>query len=145
MQKVDTLFITICLNNQDYAYSWFAKILAFNASSRAINYARSVITGAIAGWYTRRGAAQRTYMYALARLGVIARSIYNAPYLRPWLNIVARWLPRNDDPASKETALVDKSSAREHDFSRPITPPPRRAAPPSPPPELTCERYLKRD
>ncbi|KYQ55886.1 hypothetical protein ALC60_05168, partial [Trachymyrmex zeteki] len=37
----------------------------------------------------------------------------------------------NDDPGSKETALVDKSSTRELDFSRPITPPP---------PELTRER-----
>ncbi|EZA49799.1 hypothetical protein X777_11672 [Ooceraea biroi] len=37
---------------------------------------------------------------------------------------------RNDDPGSKETALVDKSPAREHDFSRPIMPPP----------ELTRER-----
>ncbi|EGI58410.1 hypothetical protein G5I_13507 [Acromyrmex echinatior] len=47
----------------------------------------------------------------------------------------ALWLLQeiNDDPGSKETALVDKSPARELDFSRPITPPP-------PPPELTRER-----
>ncbi|KYM81171.1 hypothetical protein ALC53_08514 [Atta colombica] len=48
--------------------------------------------------------------------------------------VVAREI--NDDPGSKETALVDKSLARELDFSRPITPPP----PPPPPPELTRER-----
>ncbi|KYN20240.1 hypothetical protein ALC57_07144 [Trachymyrmex cornetzi] len=42
----------------------------------------------------------------------------------------------NDDPGSKKTALVDKSPARELDFSRPITPPP------PPPPELTRERGI---
>ncbi|KYN35015.1 hypothetical protein ALC56_10612 [Trachymyrmex septentrionalis] len=54
----------------------------------------------------------------------IAQRTYLALYCIPRKHL-------NDDPGSKETALVDKSPARKLDFSRPITPPP---------PELTRER-----
>lgn len=49
------------------------KILDFNASSRAINYARSIIINR---------AYMGTRIHTRMRLDVIARSIYNAPYLR---------------------------------------------------------------
>lgn len=122
-----------CVSNQDYSYSWFTKTHAFSTSLRAINYARSRIIIII---INDCGHTLGACMCTCIRLGVIARSIYNAPYLRPWLNIVARWLPRNDDPGlKKKTALVDKSLAR----ARFLAPDPVAAG------VNSRERYLKRD
>ncbi|KYN08053.1 hypothetical protein ALC62_00898 [Cyphomyrmex costatus] len=61
---------------------------------------------------------------------------YNMRAIREIGSLEATFGRKNDDPGSKETALVDKSPARELDFSRPITPPP--------PPELTRERRSTR-